>query len=100
VGFGVAAPLFVLPVTWIIYTYKRDRGDIFMAIFIVMFVTFTIAFANLSQSSSAIEAEKQRLLSACRLFDAIKTQQRVKTSNISKGASLQFKDVWLRDPKD
>ena len=71
-----------------------------MAIFIVMFVTFTIAFANLSQSSSAIEAEKQRLLSACRLFDAIKTQQRVKTSNISKGASLQFKDVWLRDPKD
>jgi ABC-type transport system involved in cytochrome bd biosynthesis fused ATPase/permease subunit len=71
-----------------------------MAIFIVMFVTFTIAFANLSQSSSAFETDKQRLLSACRLFDAIKTQQRVKTSNISKGASLQFKDVWLRDPKD
>lgn len=71
-----------------------------MAIFIVMFVTFTIAFANLSQSSSAFETDKQRVLSSCRLFDAIKTQQCVKTSNISKGASFQFKDVWLRDPKD
>jgi len=74
VGFGVAAPFFVLPVTWIIYTYRRERGDIFMAIFIVMFVTFTIAFANFSQSSSAFETDKNQKLSACRLFDTIKTQ--------------------------
>lgn len=48
VGFGIAAPLFVLPVSWIVFTYKRERGDVFMAVFIVMFITFTIAFANLS----------------------------------------------------
>lgn len=51
VGFGMVAPLFVLPVTWLVHNNRSERGDIFIVLFVVMFVAFTIAFANLGQTT-------------------------------------------------
>lgn len=54
VGFGMVAPLFVLPVTWLVHAFRNERGDIFIALFVVVFVAFTITFANLGLATNSV----------------------------------------------
>lgn len=44
--FGAVAPLILTPLAWIVTTYKQEKSDIFAALFILIFVCFTISMTN------------------------------------------------------
>lgn len=72
-GFGIVAPLFVLPVSWLVFYNKKEQHDSFTAFFVLIFVSFIIGVANLyAQNPNDLSRAKD---AALKIYDFTQTDK-------------------------
>lgn len=71
--FGVIAPLFFLPITWMVQVYKEERADLFVTLFLITFVAFNVSMINLNSLGDNNDRDSKN--AAVRIYDATSSSQ-------------------------